>query len=81
MSDEEKKLLNKGWYQFLQSSSKDTSYDENCSHIVGYDKMSAVGSEDEEFRLSMLQRITARRVLDYQEIKKSVSVYAKQVVV
>lgn len=70
ISEEEKQELHKGWFEFLHSSSTGASFDENCKHIFGFDKEN-VTSED-EFRLSTLQRITARRVLDYQKLEKTV---------
>lgn len=53
-------LLRKSWFEYLRSSSSDDEYSQDCQHIFGFDQ------EDEDgFTLSMLQRITSQRILDY----------------
>lgn len=68
ISQDEMTLLRSGWFEYLKISCVDdgATYEESCHHIHGYDK-----EQDESFQLSVLQIITARRVLDYKEIEKA----------
>ena len=82
ISDEEKLELHKGWFEFLRSCTAselddEKAYIDNCGHIYGFNKddqnVDETEGGEETFRLSMLQRITSRRVLDYKKLETDVS--------
>ena len=56
--------LQQTWFNFLTSTTLD-NYEQECKHIYGYDK-----ADDTEFEISKLQKITAQRILDYEDLEK-----------
>jgi hypothetical protein len=52
-----------------------TGIREDCKHIHGFDTNGATRFFKSDHKLSMLQTITARRVLDYMELRVSQAVY------
>ena len=61
--------LQQTWFDFLKSSCQDNEYDSECNHIYGYDK----SDNSSEFEISKLQKITAQRILDYEDDVDKVS--------
>jgi len=54
-------------------SCEGSSINEDCAHIDGFNSVTRPGSSffKADYKLSMLQTITARRVLDYLELRVS----------
>lgn len=65
-TEEDEPMLYQSWFQYLKDNSED--FDRDCGHIYGFD-LETSG----DFTLSMLQRITAQRIVDYAKEEERTS--------
>ena len=70
-----KEELQQAWFKFLKTSSNNLEdvndgFERECNHIHGFDKRDC-----NDFEISKLQKITAQRILDYDNDVEKVSSY------